>query len=176
MMEAIRGDVLTSQRLAKKDVVMFTTEKGGVQFRALSYLDVLLENDVITESQYQCGQAFWAHRDCAFDFLQLRISRYDYTAEDHDNMLEAITENGFTERGLSTEIYLSLARKMQRLDRETVSASCQPLKCAHLSKKMAIIWAFGENALERAFANLEIIMPCAVKEAEQRMKNSCAVD
>lgn len=176
MTEAIQGDIITSARAARKDVLIREGRRGGIEYATLSYLDVLLDNDIISIAQANLGRCFWTLRDCSFPQLQIQIMNSEYQSPD-DEGLEAKEEEISPEEGMATEMYRAIMKRLSKRDRETINASCQSIPTLYLPMQMIIIQAFGENRLRIAFENLEKIYEEAKDEAEQKINmqdNACA--
>lgn len=173
---AFRRHVLPEARHQRNDVVVLEGDRGGIELRVLSYLDVLLESDIITLSQAQYGRNFWSVRDTSFHELQTKISKCDYRSEDHDGQLQEIEDVQLAEPGMATEIMLALRRIMAKDDIEVVSAACHSLDRVNMANKMAIVWAFGENRLIWAFEALEAKYTKAKEDAEERVRKTLAYE
>lgn len=171
-MESIQGDVLTNARVARKDVRVTPSDRGGVTFQTIDYFDVLLEAGIITAFQAQLGRKYWMLREAAFPHTQVKTAKLDYRNDPQDDFANEYTEHAA--EGVATEIYMSLLRKLTPSDLKLLQACCYSLGSMHLPTKMLIIQDFGENAIVRVFNHLEHVMPFAEQEALDRVKKDVA--
>lgn len=172
MMESIDGNILTVARSKRKDVRITESDRGGIQYQTISYLDVLFENDVITKAQWQYGHNYWVIRDTAFPLLQAKIGKYDYTPPVDESILQGeITPEELAAEGMACEIYLAITRLIHSRDITPINAACNTLESDYLPSRMIIIQAFGENTLRWAFESLELNYPKAKEIAEGKIAN-----
>lgn len=168
----IKSDIITRERIAKRDVRVLPGSRGGIEFRVRTNLDVLLENDIITESQASMGRVWWGLRECALRFLDVQPSPAYGESPCDEIELEARTEDFPAEAGVSTEIYFSLLKTLSKCEIEAIN-----LCCSYSSKiEMTIIWALGVNTIRWSFEALEKKYDGAKEEAIARMrdkKNAC---
>jgi hypothetical protein len=170
-MEAIRGDVINKERKNRGDVRMTESpDRGGVEFRTLSYFDVLLDNGTITKPQYEYGRKYWSVRDVAHSEQDIKTGMLKYES-DYDQE-EMITEDENAEEGMSALIYLELVKRLYKADNDLLGVCCQTLTADDFTNRMAIFRAFGEIALIQAFQALERFMPLAEEAAKIRTENA----
>lgn len=170
-MDSIRGDVLTNARMARQDVRITPSDRGGVTFQTIDYFDVLLESGIIDAFQAELGRKYWRMREVAFYPLGAKTSKFDYRNDDEESLVDP---ESFAQEGISTETYMMLLRLLTRSTLDLLQACCHTLESIHLPLKMLIIQAYGENAIVRAFNNLEKFMPVAEQEAITRINKPIA--
>lgn len=169
MTEAIRGDIITDERWEKDDISIYQTDKGGLQYRAVTYLDVLLENKIITEKQWEFGHNYWGLRELAW--WQLRVSgvSLETLAEYSSDTEEPIDLLDSAEPGMSTEIYRALVKRLNDNKKFIINSACSYVPKNLLPHRFMIVKLFGEHGLKDAFKSLEKAYPPAKEEAEIRM-------
>jgi hypothetical protein len=151
----IRGDAITKERWLRRDIKVRGDERGGFKhYYATSILDVLLENDVITDSQHDSGMAYWRIKECAFPELGIADNPLYESATGED---EYNHEVGMT-NGEASTLFTLITRMLHKRHRDAINASCAP---ACENAPLAIIWGFGVWGLTHAFEELETAMPQA---------------
>lgn len=165
MSEAIRGDVLTRERQSRRDVRIQEGDRGGITFYAPSYLDVLLENDVITESHKAAAQAYWSIREASLAFMG---------ASSNPLFRDVVGENSEYQESHEHEgepMDLFMLIKLSNDDRHIIDLCCQPVA----GNALAIVWAFGMNSIEGAFDALEKELPEAREKLKEKMKDRTCI-
>jgi hypothetical protein len=169
MVEAIRGDVLTPEMTAKKQIVIVESDRGGISYYHPSHLDFLVDSEIITKNQRQCGMVWWGLREAAFRFMESQNSLYRDCSGCDDEEPTFAEFDGSDADALA--MFLILSRKIDHGCIAAIKAACRPLPDNYLPSKMAIIWAFGENALVSAFRELEKQLPIARDEYKKKQEN-----
>lgn len=153
--KAIRLTVLAKERV---EVKTRTGERGGADFYVPSYLDVLLDADVITPSQRSIGLVYQSLKQAAFSDLDAKTSKV-FDAYQPENALEAHTTR---EGHCPSSTYHYLSKSLAAPVRIVLNACCGD----GYGPGMAIIWGFGEHRIRNAFEDLEHWLPIAEKECE----------
>lgn len=166
-MQIIRGDVINKERKARKDVLMIEGDRGGIEFRTMSYFDVLLDNKTISKTQSEYGKKYWSVREVAQRDHDVKTARLEYASDcSEDEIPEA---QDYAEEGMGAAIYLELVTSLHRLDYAAINACCYTLDANDFTNRMMIFRAFEESALMTAFANLERLFPIAEEKAQIRI-------
>lgn len=163
-MEALRGDVLTKERMQRKDVRIQESDRGGVSFYIPSYMDHLVDLEIITMSQRSCGMTYWGLRESAFRFMNSDNPIYR-DASGVDEEAEPIPDTSCDDND-AMGLFLTLVRSLNARHRKAIDVSCGAIE----GSKEAIIWAFGEHALRWAFEELEKKLPEARESYERKIK------
>lgn len=174
-LDAIKGVVLTQARYAMGDVRISISDSGrGYELKTLSYLDVLLENEIITESHYDVGTRYWNLREKAFYELSAKIGKYgDPLPPDPDEEIPETDEAELADSGVGPEIYQALMRVFKD-DPKAIgifNACCSIIPCNSLANRLIVIQVIGEGEIKRAFAKLEDKYLVAREDALRRIEN-----
>ncbi len=154
--ETIRGDIITAARKKRGDVRIQESDRGGIQFRAMSQLDMLLEQDVITGAQFNAASVYWRLREAL-------------TREDNPLFRDVVGENEEPEEPvvideLTIEDPASflgvLTGMLLPRNIRIIESACAPMQ----GPRLIMIHAYGEGHIRLAFEMLEEALPLAHEE------------
>lgn len=167
----------TDERFLRGDIELLGDQRGGNRkYYAMSVLDVLLEEEIITPAQRDYGLTYWRVKDAAFAFLGIAESpMYAETKDDEEEAdADEDTDQDATllaEEGRSAEVFMALCRCLQLRHRDVINACCtQACECS----PFLVIHACGEGAIRQAFEALERLLPLAARDAEARIRTDAA--
>ena len=167
MTEAIRGDVLTRERMAHKDIRVEQSDRGGIRFYSRSYLDVLLENDIISESDKTAGMVYWSLKEAAMAFLGAKSNPLFADVGGSEGEPEEAQEPD----SAAYDVYCRI--KLSDAERRIINAACTTCYTSGLE----IVHAWGVNRIVWAFESLQESIEVARQEAKkaQESENSACM-
>jgi hypothetical protein len=167
MKDIIAGDIITKARRKRGDVRIEPGARGGVSFRTLSHLDVLLEADIITQDQFQAGMLYWRLRE-----VMTRIDNplFADVIGEHDEHDEPFTAEEITIDDPETFLAL-ICTHIPEFYRKALDAACAALA----GPKFILVHAVGENRLLKTFDYLEEAITKAHEEMKNRLQRSASM-
>lgn len=160
------SDYGTKEQIQKGGRILLGDERGGVRKAyARNMLDVLRDNDIITDAQKDYGLTYWRMKETAFSFLSITTNPiYGDSLTPEDTACIDSPEKSVD--GAMTEIWMILAGALLKRHRDVLNACCHTvIECSPL----LIIQTCGENLLRQVFEELESKLPLASRQFEARI-------
>lgn len=167
-MEPFKGDVITPERNNHKIVKITQSElRGGISYYVPTYIDYLLEEQVITKTQRGWGIAYWNLRESAMAFMGVSKNKLyqDYVGE--DNSLEFDRTDEIERDAMG--VYTLLIRKLHKPYQGILDTCCVSTEGQTEIQRSYIMRAFNESAIVSAFVSVQKLIPEANEEYEKKL-------
>lgn len=151
MVEVIRGDILSKDEMKRRGIMLITTERGGLEFRAPTYINTIAQ--ILIEKGFLEDKGYWD----ACDYLDLKNSVYGFL--NAKTMASIFFEQGSNLKKSHAQYAYSIASK--NLGKNTEKIIIRAIECKpdrHELDNIAVV-----DAYRRSFESLGVAMAIAKK-------------